>query len=308
VRVRLGIATTFAVKRWPRPADWAPIVRQRFDLRLVQHTLDLVEPPLGVGSVVTRSSAVRRACAEHDLEIHSTITGKAASARCLLLHPDPEVRTEARLFFHRAIAFTERIGGLATGGHVGALASADAMGDEATAARWKDVRTALTSLAMDARRAGLDFLLVENRPSARETSTMTVVRQLLRDGDALHTPIRLCLDLGHMCAAGNSGDDLDPYAWLRAFARLTPVVQVQQSDAAADRHWPFTEEWNRLGRIAADPVLDALGEGGAEDLVLMLEVVPPAAQTDERVIADLVASVDYWREALARRGLGDGSG
>ena len=29
MRVRLGITTTFAVKRWPRPADWAPIVRGR---------------------------------------------------------------------------------------------------------------------------------------------------------------------------------------------------------------------------------------------------------------------------------------
>ena len=306
MRVRLGIATTFAVKRWPRPSDWAPIVRGRLGLRLVQHTLDLVEPPLGVGSVVTRSGAVRRACADHDLEIHSTITGRAAAARCLLLHPDPEVRTEARLSFHRAIAFTERVGGIATGGHLGALAAVDAGGDAATAARWADVRNALSSLAIDARRAGLDCFVVENRPSAREASTMAVVRDLLRDGDDLHAPVRACLDLGHMWVAGATGDDLDPYAWLRAFARVAPVVQVQQSDATADRHWPFTEEWNRLGRIHADPVLDALGEGGAEDVVLMIEVHPASAQADESVVDDLVASVDYWREALARRGLGEG--
>jgi D-erythrulose 1-phosphate 3-epimerase len=306
VRIRLGIATTFAVKRWPRPADWAPIVRDRLGLRLVQHTLDLVEPPLGVGSVVTRSGAVRRACADHDLEIHSTITGRAAAARCLLLHPDPEVRVEARLSFHRAIAFTERVGGIATGGHLGALAAADAAGDDTTAARWKDVRTALTSLAIDARRAGLAYFMVENRPSAREASTMAVVRGLLRDGDDLHAPVRACLDLGHMWVAGTTGDDLDPYAWLRAFASVAPVVQVQQSDASADRHWPFTDEWNRRGRIHADPVLDALGEGGAEDVVLVLEMHPPSAQDDESVVEDLVASVAYWREALARRGLGEG--
>jgi sugar phosphate isomerase/epimerase len=303
VRVRLGTTTTFAVKRWPRPGDWAPIVTGRLGLRLVQHTLDLVEPPLGTGSVVTRSGAVRRAAADHGLEIHSTITGRAASTRSLLLHPDPEVRTEARLSFHRAIAFTERVGGVATGGHLGALASADATGDERTAARWTDLRAALSSLAIDARRSGLGYFVVENRPSARETSTMAVVGDLLRDGDDLHAPVRLCLDVGHMCVAGASGDDLDPYAWLRAFARVAPIVQVQQSDASADRHWPFTEEWNRLGRIEADRVLDALGEGGAEDVVLMLEINPPSARDDESVIDDLVASVGYWREALARRGL-----
>ena len=306
MRVRLGISTTFAVKRWPRPLDWAPIVRERLGLRLVQHTLDLVEPPLGVGSVVTRSGAVRRACADHDLEVHSTITGRGAAARCLLLHPDPEVRTEARLSFHRAIAFTERVGGIATGGHLGALAAVDASDPEATAARWRDVRAALTTLATDAQRAGLECLLVENRPSAREASTMAVVRDLLRDGDDLHAAVRVCLDLGHMWVAGASGDDLDPYAWLRAFARVAPVVQVQQSDASADRHWPFTAEYNDLGRIHADPVLDALGEGGAEDVVLVLEVHPPSAQDDAGLVNDLVASVAYWREALARRGLGEG--
>jgi sugar phosphate isomerase/epimerase len=306
VRVRLGIATTFAVKRWPRPTDWAPLVRDRLDLRLVQHTLDLVEPPLGVGSVVTRSGAVRRAIADHGLEIHSTITGRAAASRCLLLHPDAEVRTEARLSFHRAIAFTERVGGIATGGHLGALASADAAGDDATAARWRDVRGALTSLAIDARRAGLEYFVVENRPSAREASTMAVVRDLLREGDDLHAPVRVCLDLGHMWSAGATDEDLDPYAWLRAFAPVAPIVQVQQSDASSDRHWPFTEQWNQRGRIHADPVLDALGEGGAQDVVLMLEVHPPSAQDDESVIEDLVVSIAYWREALARRGLGEG--
>ena len=303
MRIRLGITTTFAVKRWPRPGDWAPVVRERLGLRLVQHTLDLVEPPLGTGSVVTRSGAVRRALADFGLEIHSTITGRSAATRCLLLHPDPEVRTEARLSFHRAIAFTERVGGIATGGHLGALASVDASGDAATAARWQDVRAALTSLAIDARRAGLEYFVVENRPSARETSTMAVVRDLLRDGDDLHAPVRLCLDLGHMCVTGATGDDLDPYAWLRAFAPVSPIVQVQQSDATADRHWPFTDEWNRLGRIEADRVIDALGEGGAEDVVLMLEVSPPSAQDDLGVIDDLVTSVAYWREALARHGL-----
>ncbi len=306
MRVRLGITTTFAVKRWPRPADWAPIVRDRLGLRLVQHTLDLVEPPLGVGTVVARSGAVRKAVAEHGLELHSTITGRSASARSLLLHPDHEARTEARILFHRAIAFTERAGGIATGGHVGALSSADVADPEARRARWADLRTALVTLAIDGRRAGLEYLVVENRPSARETSGMAEIRELLRDGDNLHVPIRICLDLGHMCVVGASDENRDPYAWLRAFAPVAPIVQVQQCDADSDRHWPFTPTWNARGRIHPDAVIDALGEGGAEDVVLMLEVSPPSAQDDESLVDDLVVSVDYWREALARRGFDAG--
>ena len=39
--VRLGINTCFAVKRWPRPIEWARVIRNDLGLRLVQHTLDL---------------------------------------------------------------------------------------------------------------------------------------------------------------------------------------------------------------------------------------------------------------------------
>ncbi len=41
--MQLGINTCFAVKRWPRPADWAPIVRDTLGLDLVQVSLDLVD-------------------------------------------------------------------------------------------------------------------------------------------------------------------------------------------------------------------------------------------------------------------------
>ena len=53
---------------------------------------------------------------------------------------------------------------------------------------------------------------------------------------------------------------------------------------------------------SADRVIDALEEGGVEESALVLEVIPPFEQEDESVLADLEESVDYWREALARRG------
>jgi hypothetical protein len=58
----------------------------------------------------------------------------------------------------------------------------------------------------------------------------------------------------------------------------------------------------RSGRIDADRVLDALGEGSVEELALILEVIPAFEQEDGSVIDALKASVDYWLEGLARRG------
>jgi hypothetical protein len=306
MRVALGINTCFAVKRWPTPDTWAPVVRERLGVTLVQHSLDLVEPPLGDGSVVASASRVAGACSRHGLRIQSTLTGGAASSANLLLHPDADARISARRWFHRAIAYTARVGGEATGGHLGAFSAADWSDARLRAARLADLRAALASLAMDARRAGLAYLVFENLPAAREPSTMAMARDLLDEGDALHVPVRLCLDVGHVWVPGAPDGDRDPYAWLRSFARVSPIVQVQQSDAAGDRHWPFTPDRNAAGRIDAEAVLDALGEGGAGDVALIVEVIPPSEQDDEAVLDDLAVSVDYWREAIERRGLGPG--
>ena len=301
MRLRLGINTCFAVKRWPRPEDWAPIVRERLDLRLVQHSLDLVP---GVASRVD-AGALARSAADAGLELHSTFTGLAAYSDNLLLGPDPAGRAAALAWFGWAIDWTAALGGRATGGHVGAFSAPDWLDPASRDERWSGLREALDDLAVRAHAAGLEYLMVENLAAAREPSTMTMIRDLLTDGGEGRAPIRLCLDIGHMCVPGTSGADRDPYAWLSELGSVAPVVQLQQSDADGDHHWPFTAERNAAGRIDADRVLDALAEGGVEEAALILEVIPPFEQEDGAVLDDLAASVDYWREALARRGLAD---
>lgn len=299
MRARLGIDDCFAVKRWPTPDAWAPIVRDRLGLRLVQHSFDLVD------FAVDDATSFRRDLDDLGLELHSTFTGLAAYSSNLLLHPLPAARAAAVDWYRRAIRWTADAGGRATGGHVGAFAVADWTDDELRGERWEDMRAALGGLARDARRAGLDHLLVENLAAAREPSTMTMIRDIVTDGEPGRdgaVPIRLCLDVGHMCVPGTSGAERDPYAWLREMAPLATVIQLQQSDAAGDHHWPFTPEMNRVGRIDADRTIDALGEGGVTEIALVLEVIPPFEQPDDAVVDDLDASADYWREALARRG------
>ncbi len=294
---RLGINTCFAVKRWPRPEDWAPIVRDRLGLRLVQHSFDLVTPE------ADDAASLRTVVADHGLELHSTFTGLAAYSANLLLHPEPAARASAEAWFGWAIRWTADAGARAMGGHVGAFSVGDWQDPSARAERWAELQAALARLAGVAREAGLDHLVVENLAAAREPSTMAMIRDLVTDGDEAHVPIRLCLDVGHMCVPGTSGADRDPYAWLREMAPLTSMVQLQQSDAEGDHHWPFTDARNREGRIEADRVLDALEAGGVADPLLFLEVIPAFEQPDDEVLDDLESSVAYWREALDRRGL-----
>ena len=303
MQLQLGINNCFAVKRWPLAADWAPLVRERMGLEHVQVSLDLIDLESQGALAAVQAAELREAAASAGLQIHSTFTGLAAYSQNLLLHPSEQGRATALGWYRRAVAFTSDVGAGGTGGHVGAFDVASWRDTRRRAALWNGLKADLRQLAAEAHAAGLKFLLVENLAAAREPSTIDQLRDLITEGDADHVPIRLCLDVGHQCVQGTKGADRDPYAWLQRLGRLAPVIQLQQSDALADHHWPFTGARNREGRVDADRVIDALGEGGVETALLALEVIPPFEQDDAEVLADLTESVRYWREALDRRGV-----
>jgi sugar phosphate isomerase/epimerase len=280
---RLGINTCFAVKRWPRPERWAALVRDELGLDLVQHSLDLVDLDAPAGEVAAQADRVL-----------------AAYSSNLLLHPDPAARERARDWYRRAIGFTAAAGAGSTGGHIGAYSVDDWRDPAPRRELWAELTGSLAGLAAYARDRGLSALMAENLAAAREPSTIEMMSSLLTAGDEAHVPVTLCLDVGHQCVPGTSGDDRDPYAWLERLGRRAPVVQLQQADGQADHHWPFTPETNATGIISAERVLAALDASGATDVALVLEVMPAFEQDDDQALADLVQSARYWRDAMAR--------
>ena len=297
----LGINTCFAVKRWPEPERWAGIVADELGLGMVQHSLDLVDLDADA-PLPDQAGAVAAACAARGIALHSTFTGLGAYGRNLLLDPDPAQRGRALAWFRRAIDFTATAGGCAAGGHVGALSVADWRDDARRVQRWDGLRADLGTLAGYAAEKGLDAFLFENMAARREPSTIAEAESLLTPAAAGRAAVALCLDVGHQCVVGTSGDDRDPYAWLRRLGAHAPVIHLQQSDADADHHWPFTAERNAQGRIDAGRVLDALDASGAREVALVLEVIPSFEQDDDLVLCELVESAEHWRAALAAHG------
>lgn len=302
MKLNLGINTCFALKRWPRPADWASVVRNDLGLDLVELSLDLVE---GIDTFGGSRDAVERQRAALDangLQAHATFTGLAAYSLDLLMHPD-QARREAALQWYRTIIdLTAALGARATGGHLGAMSVPDSSDPERRAERWDGMQRDLEAIAAHASAAGLEYLLVENMVSVREPSTMARIEDLLTDGDAEHAPWRLCLDVGHHCVPGTEGAERDPYAWLQRFGSRLVEVQLQQTDGMADHHWAFTEEHNAGGLIEPAKVLDTLEAAGAGTVDLIFEIIPGFEEADDAVLADLVHSVDLWRDAIAARG------
>jgi D-erythrulose 1-phosphate 3-epimerase len=302
MRARLGINNCFAVKRWPRPADWAAVVRDELGLETVELSLDLIETST-IGERQRSAESIRAVLGSYGLQPETVFTGLAAYSRNLLMHPDAEHRRSALEWYLGVVDLAAGLGARGVGGHVGAMSVSDWTDPERRAERWAGLQESLAKIAATARAAGLDYLLVENLAARREPSTIADLETLLTDGDADHVAVRLCLDVGHQCVPGTTGADRDPYAWLRHFGGRLGEVQLQQSDGLADEHWPFTAERNAVGRIDPGRVLDALQDAGARDLVLMLEVIPPFEQDDTQVLADLKASVELWNDAIKERGM-----
>jgi sugar phosphate isomerase/epimerase len=302
MRARLGINNCFAVKRWPRPEDWAQVVRYELGLQVVELSLDLMETSNDQERQRTAES-VRAVLGEHGLLAETVFTGLAAYSGNLLMHPDTEHRRSALEWYLGVVDLAGWLGVRGVGGHVGAMSVPDSTDPERRAQRWADLQRSLAEIAARARTAGLDYVLVENLASPREPSTIADMETLVTDGDAGHVPVRLCLDVGHQCVPGTTGDDRDPYAWLRHFGNRLGEVQLQQSDELADHHWPFTAERNSAGRVDPGRVLDALEDAGAQDVLMVLEVIPPFEQDDAQVLADLRASVEVWKVALEERGM-----
>jgi D-erythrulose 1-phosphate 3-epimerase len=303
MRARLGINNCFAVKRWPQPDDWARIVRDELGLDTVELSLDLIED---IGDPSSRQSAgdeIRSVLSEYGLRAETVFTGLAAYSLNLLMHPDAGRRQAALDWYRGVVDLAARVGARGAGGHVGAMSVPDWADEARRAERWSGLQRSLAEIAAAARSAGLEYLLVENLASHREPSTMAGIETLLTDGDAAHAPVRLCLDIGHQCVPGTTGDDRDPYAWLARFGGRLGEVQLQQSDGLADHHWPFTRERNEAGLIDPGRVLDTLADAGAEDVLLVLEVIPAFEQDDAAVLADLRASAALWQTAMTERGI-----
>jgi sugar phosphate isomerase/epimerase len=303
MRARLGINNCFAVKRWPQPDDWAQIVRGELGLDFVELSLDLVGEISDPAGRERAAEQIRGALTRYALRAETVFTGLAAYSLNLLMHPDAAQRRAAVDWYCSAIDLAARVGARGVGGHVGAMSVPDWADPASQAERWAGLQQLLAEVAAAARSAGLEYLLVENLASQREPSTIGNVETLLTDGDSAHAPVRLCLDVGHQCVPGTTGADRDPYAWLSHFGGRLAEVQLQQSDGVADRHWPFTPERNAAGRIDPGRVLDALARAGAQDVLLILEIIPAFEQDDDQVLAELRASAEFWTTALTERGM-----
>lgn len=292
-----GLNLNFAVKRWPETDAWAAVVRD-VGLTNVQFAFDLWDTSFAAG--LGDYDAIRAVAEREGISIHSAFSGFIVYSQNFLGHPDAGVRERSEQRYREMIKATARLGARAFGGHMGAISVRSAADPVSRRQAIHRTVEAVLRLSEEAQKSGLEALLWEVMAVEREwPSTLDATAEMLERCAGSSVPVELCLDLGHAVTAGSSGDDRDPYAWMRQFLPHAWCLHLQQTDGLFDRHWPFTAEHNAQGIITSERVLDEINRCGRDHLELMLEPVPAVELADDRVLSDVRDSVDFWRPALS---------
>jgi D-erythrulose 1-phosphate 3-epimerase len=300
--ITYGTNTCFAVKRWPEPEEWTRIVAD-LGFEHVQFSLDLADPVLS-GSDETFTE-IRETAERRGVNIASAFTGFVGYAQSLLGHPDTSLRAAAEDWYRAGISAAATLGARAMGGHIGAMSVREFEDPEARNTAVRRIKEAVLRLSEHAEREGLEALLWEIMPVAREyPATFDEVDELLAEfkGRAA-VPVRLCLDTGHACLHGGTPEERDPYEWIERYGDHAWTIHLQQTDGQFDRHWPFADQFNEQGIIDPDRIVDLVAALPQDEVELIFEPVHAFEAPDEQVIADLAASVEYWREPIARLGV-----
>ena len=298
MRFILGVNNCWAVKRYVEPEAWVEITATEFDVDHVQFSFDILDPRTEESALDNVVSRTLDCCMEYGVKIHSCFTGLAAYSYNLLLHPDFAVRRDAANWYEKALILAAKLKSEAVGGHVGAFSVSDFSDEKRRSFLILNLIETLRHLSLMGKRLGLRSLLWEPMPISREPpSSIKEAKKLLSEtNENSSIPIKLCIDVGHACnPRAKSPVDLDPYLWLKELGADSPCIHLQQTDGKADRHWPFTEKYNKIGIIKGDELISALEEGGAAETYLFLEVIHPFESLEENVVKEIKESVQYWK-------------
>jgi len=301
VKLTLGINNCWAVKRYVSPREWIEITASELELNVVQFSFDLLDPRTKPAARDSMIWEILDSAREYGVVIHSAFTGLAAYSFNLLMHPDPGIRADALDWYESAIEVASRLNVEGVGGHVAAMTWKDYKDEERRKYLIKVLIENLKYLSKVAKAKNVKMLLWEPMPVAREPpATIDEAKELLKlANEDSYVPIKLCIDVGHACNPWASDKkDLDPYEWLRELGSESPCIHVQQTDGKADRHWPFTEEYNKIGIIRPEKLIEALEGSGSKENYLFLEIIHPFEYREDKVIEDLKASVKYWKEFI----------
>lgn len=300
----LGVDLCFAAKRWPQPESWTAIVRDELALRCIEFDSDFLDPFCVPEDLrICLAAETRQRVEDAGLYVHSYFSGLIPHALNLLGHPDERLRKLGIDWGEGAIRTAAAMGARGTGQHaLTTISSPDCLVTERYQMHVETLVRSFQHLSFYAQDYGLDFVVVEQMYTPNEPPyTIAQTRDILaRINENAGVPVKLALDLGHASSPHypHSAQDADPYEWLTQLGAETLIVHVQQTSLGSSQHWPFTNEYNARGIIDPARTLRALAASGAAHIAIIFEIFFSLSQNEERILADMRETTDYWKQAL----------
>lgn len=295
---RLGINTGFAVNRYVEPEVWARIVGQDLGVRYVQFTADLLNPSLPDIIIDKEIKKIREACAKYNVNINNTFTGAFTRVNHLA-HPDKDHQAYWIEWFKRYVDITVALGATSMGSHFGIYTATDNNCTDRRSERRQQNIENWHTVGKYAAEKGLNYISWEPMSIKREQGETLAECRKLQDDVNVNAPIafKICLDVDHGDVCSPNPEDINPYAWLREFAKESPLIHLKQTTTNKGGHWPFTKEHNQVGKILPEKVLNTLKSVDVDDVDLILELsFREREPTDSNVIPVLKESVAFWRD------------
>lgn len=298
--LKLGINTGFATNRFPEPEVWTKIVGEVLGLRYVQFVMDLLNPWLPWKILKEEVKKIKQLCKRYNMTVDTTFTS-AFTRTNHLLHPNPKIRKIWFEWFKKFFSISIELEARGSGGHFGIFTVTDFNNKKRREFIFRQGIRGWQKLSEYGKKIGFEFLIFEPMSIPREcASTIEDTKELLKKVNKnASIPILLCLDVDHGDLRSKNPDDTNPYAWIREFASVSPVIHIKQSTKDKSGHWPFTSEYNKKGIIHPKKVISAIEESGAKDVILAFEFsFRERYPAEYRVLDSLKESVAYWRKYI----------
>jgi sugar phosphate isomerase/epimerase len=301
-KIILAVNNCFALGRYPEPEEWLRIVRDELGLRNVQFSYDLLDPVIIEEELFREKCCSIKAYADkYQVAIDTAITGEVPHKFNALMDPDPGLRRCYLRWYERMVRGGSLLGAEASGVYLGTMSRKDYADPVRHRYLIEVLLEQVVYLTGIAQSCGQDYFLWEPMSIPREVPCTIDQTKMLIDNvnEHSHLPVRVCLDVGHGYMRSGDPRDSDPYAWLRELGNRSPIIHMQQTDGKGSRHWPFSEEYNKIGIIKPEKVLEIIEKAGSEKTAIVFEFFYSAhAIPDESALDNLKLSVEYWQRAM----------
>jgi hypothetical protein len=293
----LSVNTNPLVNRFAEPADVISVLASEIGIGHIQLVHEFINPSWAAPTVKRLTDRMARACAKSSAKITSVMTGPYGRLNHFA-HPDAEVRGYYVDWFKGMADIAADLGAPAIGTQFGIFTFRDYDDPVRRESLMQIALDCWREVAEHAKARGLSYLFWEPMSVGRELGHTIKYCQELQNwinAGELPIPLRPMVDIDHGDVTSPNPADIDPYAWAKNFATQSPIIHIKQSTMNKGGHWPFTEQYNKDGRITPEKLLAAIKAGGGIDNELCLELAFREREpTDRNVVAALKESVAYW--------------